>query len=106
MTGAPQDITGQIGFDAALSPFMPWNAESNAHIGLLTRAGTGPALCIAIRIFEVVGAVLIVTDTQATYPSIGHGHVVVIDPITGKTRDIGMAEELGRMVQPRRRDGV
>jgi hypothetical protein len=92
-----KDIRGQIQI-GKLPPFNEmWTGEPNAHIAFVKKAG--PGISIMVRVFDVMSAGIVVTNSPERYPNLTQGDFFCCDPQTSERRNTTFPEELLRVFQ-------
>jgi hypothetical protein len=66
----------------------------DSHVALSTRAG--PATVVAVRIFDLISGLIVVTEQPNRYPQTAADHFYICDPTTGVSRDGSYVNEVAR----------
>lgn len=94
-------IEGEISAAREMQPFSWWSSDVESHLAFATTVSGG--ITVAVRVFDLVGAHVRVTDTAARYLSRGLAdqqlRFVRMDPVSRTKSESPLMQELGRIAQ-------
>ena len=66
----------------------------------------GPTFFVGVRIFDVICALVCVTESRSRYPNYNSGKFYCCDPVNGSERSTSLDEEILTIVRQARGHGV
>ena len=95
LLGKEEAIAGRIQLDGNVPPLDLWRDEPKAHVAFGQRQGGG--FLIAVRIFNTISGVVMVTKNAGIYPVSNQGCFLLMDLIGSSSRSGTFADELLRI---------
>ena len=95
------DIPGYIGTADECGAFKLWSADKLHHLGLANPVDHNNGIAIAVRIFNIYAAVVLVTKDDRKYLTGRDGHsrlrFLAIEPVSGNMADVPLMQEFRRI---------